>query len=63
MNKEHMRGAPDKAKGVLKEMVGKVTGGKYLQAEGKMDKAERDAHVAFGDAVEVARRAPSWNRP
>jgi uncharacterized protein YjbJ (UPF0337 family) len=63
MNKEHVKEATDKAKGVIEETVGKVTGDKHLQAEGKMDKAEGDSHVAFGDAVEVARRAPSWNRP
>jgi hypothetical protein len=36
MNEEHVKGATDKAKGVIKETVGKVTGDKHLQAEGKM---------------------------
>jgi uncharacterized protein YjbJ (UPF0337 family) len=40
-----------------------VTGDKHMQAEGKMDKAKGDAHVAFGGAVEAARRAPSRNMP
>jgi uncharacterized protein YjbJ (UPF0337 family) len=63
MNKEHVKGAADKAKGAIKDTVGKVTGDKHMQAEGKMDKAKGDAHIAFGDAEEAARRAPSWNKP
>jgi uncharacterized protein YjbJ (UPF0337 family) len=63
MSKEHIRGVADKTKGAIKDAAGKVTGDKRMQAEGKMDKAKGDAHIAFGDAEETARRAPSWNKP
>jgi len=50
MNKEHVKGASDKAKGAVKDAAGKVMGDKKLQAEGKMDKAKGDARHALGDA-------------
>jgi uncharacterized protein YjbJ (UPF0337 family) len=46
MDKEHVKGAADKAKGAVKDTVGKVTGDTKMQAEGKLDKvkdAARDA--------------------
>ncbi len=33
MDKEHVKGAADKAKGTIKETAGKVTGDKGLEAE------------------------------
>jgi uncharacterized protein YjbJ (UPF0337 family) len=35
MDKEHLKGAADKAKGAVKDTAGKMTGDKKLQAEGK----------------------------
>jgi uncharacterized protein YjbJ (UPF0337 family) len=49
MDKEHIKGAADKAKGAIKDATGKVTGDKELQAEGKIDKAKGSAREALGD--------------
>lgn len=57
MNKEHIKGAADKAKGAIKDTVGKVTGDKQMQAEGKFDKAKGAAHEVAGDIKDAARRS------
>ena len=57
MDKEHVKGAADKAKGAVKDAAGKMTGDKELQAEGKMDKAKGAAHSAVGDAKDAVKRA------
>ena len=44
MDREHVKGAADKAKGAIKDAAGKLTGDKELQSEGKLDKAKGDAH-------------------
>jgi uncharacterized protein YjbJ (UPF0337 family) len=36
MDREHIKGAADKAKGTIKDAAGKVTGDKELQTEGKL---------------------------
>ena len=59
MDKEHVKGAADKAKGAVKDAAGKVTGDKELQAEGKMDKAKGSAHNVAGDAKDAVKRATS----
>ena len=59
MDKEHVKGAADKAKGAIKDTAGKVTGDKELQAEGKMDKAKGAAHSAAGDVKDGVKRAAS----
>jgi uncharacterized protein YjbJ (UPF0337 family) len=59
MDKEHVKGAADKAKGAIKDAAGKVTGDKELQAEGKMDKAKGAAHSAIGDAKDAVKKAAS----
>ena len=43
MDKEHLKGAADKAKGAIKD------------AEGKLDKAKGAAHNLAGDVKEAAR--------
>ncbi|MGQ3027891.1 MAG: CsbD family protein, partial [Ferrovibrionaceae bacterium] len=43
MDKEHVKGTVDKAKGAVKETVGKMTGDKQMQAEGQFDKAKGEA--------------------
>jgi uncharacterized protein YjbJ (UPF0337 family) len=53
MDKEHIKGAADKAKGAVKDAAGKVMGDKSMQAEGKMDKAKGDARQAVGDAKDA----------
>ncbi|MFK4485300.1 CsbD family protein [Bradyrhizobium sp. USDA 336] len=57
MDREHVKGAADKAKGAIKEGAGKLTGDKDLQAEGKMDKAKGSAHNVAGDVKDAARDA------
>jgi uncharacterized protein YjbJ (UPF0337 family) len=57
MDKEHVKGAADKAKGAIKEGAGKLTGDKKLESEGKIDKAKGAAHKVAGDVKDAARDA------
>jgi len=57
MDKEHVKGVAEKAKGAVKEGVGKVSGDKKLQNEGKIDKAKGSAHKVAGDVKDAARDA------
>ena len=57
MDREHVKGAADKAKGAMKDAAGKLTGDTKLQSEGKIDKAKGDAHNAAGDVKDAARKA------
>ena len=54
MDKEHIKGAADKAKGAVKDAFGKMTGDKKMQVEGKFDKAKGASHEALGDAKDAA---------
>ncbi len=55
MDKEHIKGAADKAKGAVKETIGKATGDKQMQAEGRFDKAKGEGPQG--------RRRPQGRRP
>jgi uncharacterized protein YjbJ (UPF0337 family) len=55
MDREHVKGAADKAKDAIKDAAGKVTGDKELQTEGKLDKAKGSVHNAAGDAKDTLR--------
>jgi len=55
MDREHIKGAADKAKGAIKDTAGKLTGDKELQSEGKLDKAKGDVHNAVGNVKDAAR--------
>jgi len=55
MDREHIKGAADKAKGAIKDTAGKVTGDKELQSEGKLDKAKGEAHNIAGDVKDAIR--------
>jgi uncharacterized protein YjbJ (UPF0337 family) len=57
MDREHVKGAADKAKGAIKDTAGKVTGDKKLQTEGKMDKAKGAAHNVAGDMKDAVRKS------
>jgi uncharacterized protein YjbJ (UPF0337 family) len=57
MDREHVKGAADKAEGAIKDTAGKVTGDKELQTEGKMDKAKGSAHNLAGDVKDAVRKA------
>ena len=57
MDKEHVKGAADKAKGAIKDAAGKLTGDKELQSEGKMDKVKGDIRNAAGDVKDAVKHA------
>jgi uncharacterized protein YjbJ (UPF0337 family) len=56
MDKEHVKGAADKAKGAVKRAVGGFTGDSKLKAEGKMDKAKGAVHSAVGDVKDALKK-------
>lgn len=61
MDKEHLKGAADKASGAAKEAAGKMSGDKKLEAEGKIDKkAKGEARDVAGD-VKDAMKKPKPN--
>ncbi len=49
MDKEHLKGAADKASGTMKEAAGKITGNEKLEAEGKFDKVKGEVRQGVGD--------------
>ena len=56
MDKEHVKGAVDKAVGKTKEAAGHAAGSKKLEAEGKADQAKGAAHNAAGDVKDAINR-------
>ena len=57
MDREHVKGAADKAKGAIKDTAGKLMDDKDLQTEGKLDKAKGAAHNVAGDVKDAVRKA------
>lgn len=57
MDKEHVKGGMDKVSGAAKDAVGRATGDKKLQAEGKMDKAKGEVRQTVGDIKDAAKDA------
>ncbi|MBY0567634.1 MAG: CsbD family protein [Hyphomonadaceae bacterium] len=57
MDKEHVKGAADKASGTIKDAAGKLTGNEKLQAEGKFDKAKGEVRETVGDVKDAAKKA------
>ena len=57
MDKEHVKGAADKASGAIKEGIGKATGDSSMQAKGKIDKAKGEARETLGDAKDAVKRS------
>ena len=57
MDKQHAKGAMDKAKGAVKETAGKVMGDDKMRAEGKIDKAKGAARSAVGDVKDAAKKS------
>jgi uncharacterized protein YjbJ (UPF0337 family) len=55
MDREHVKGTADKAKGAIKDTAGKLTGDKKLESEGKLDKAKGSAHNVAGDLKDAAK--------
>ncbi|MBK6704731.1 MAG: CsbD family protein [Caulobacteraceae bacterium] len=56
MDKEHLKGAADKASGEVKDAVGKVTGNDKLRVEGAIDKAKGEAREALGDVKDSVKK-------
>jgi uncharacterized protein YjbJ (UPF0337 family) len=59
MDREHVKGVADKAKGAIKDVAGKATGDKQLETEGKVDKAKGELHKAAGDVKDAFRKGTS----
>ena len=57
MDREHVKGAAEKAKGAFKDTAGKVTDDKKLQTEGKFDKAKGSAHNVAGDIKDAVKQS------
>ena len=57
MDREHIKGMAEKAKGAIKNTAGKLMGDKKLQGEGKMDKAKGDLHNVAGDVKDAVKKA------
>ena len=57
MDKDRVAGSARKAKGSIKEAIGKVTGDSKTQAEGAAEKAEGRAQNAAGGVKDTVRRA------
>ena len=55
MDEKRVEGMLDKAKGAIKEGVGKLTGDQKLQAEGKADKAAGAVKNTVGGVKDTAR--------
>ena len=57
MDREHVKGTAEKAKGTIKDTAGMVTGDKKLQSEGKLDKAKGSAHNVAGDIKDAVKES------
>jgi uncharacterized protein YjbJ (UPF0337 family) len=57
MDKNRIEGAARQAKGSIKEAVGKVTGNRDLEIEGKADKVAGEAQSAAGKAKDAVKSA------
>ncbi len=57
VDENRVEGAFDKAKGAVKEGVGKLIGDEKLQAEGVADKAKGHAESAVGGVKDTVRDA------
>lgn len=57
MDKDRVAGSARQVKGAVKEVFGKVTGDKKIQAEGKADKVAGKVQNAVGGAKDAVREA------
>jgi uncharacterized protein YjbJ (UPF0337 family) len=56
MDKDRIKGSVKQAEGTTKEGLGKLSGDRSLQAEGKVKKAEGTIQKAFGKAKDAFRK-------
>ena len=57
MDKNRIEGSADKAKGSIKETVGRMTGNDRLRAEGQVDKTKGHIKDAVGKAADAVRES------
>jgi uncharacterized protein YjbJ (UPF0337 family) len=62
VDSNRVQGAMDKAKGAVKEGLGKVTGNKKLEAEGVADKAKGTAKTTVGKTPPTRSRRSLYTR-
>jgi uncharacterized protein YjbJ (UPF0337 family) len=55
MNKDQVKGTLEKAKGNVKEAVGKAVGNERLQGEGQADQAAGAVQKKYGDVKDAAK--------
>jgi uncharacterized protein YjbJ (UPF0337 family) len=55
MDKQRVKGSAQQAKGKIKELAGKTTGSKKLQAKGKADKASGKIRSTVGGMKDAMR--------
>jgi len=55
MNNEHVKGAVEKGEGKIKEVVGRFTGDRKLETEGKVDQVKGAVHTAVGDVKDAVK--------
>jgi uncharacterized protein YjbJ (UPF0337 family) len=55
MDKDRIEGSAQQAKGVVKEVAGKILGDKKLETEGKTDKAAGQVQNAIGGLKDTLR--------
>lgn len=53
MNKYHVKGAGNRAKGTIKETAGKATDNESLEMEGRADRFKGKAQGTLGDAKDA----------
>lgn len=56
MTDQHVKGAISTAKGTVRESVGKLTGDKKLETEGKLQKVQGKAQAGLGDVEDAVRK-------
>lgn len=57
MDKDRIKGTVKKAEGAAKEALGKASGDKSLEAEGKVEKAGGSIQKTFGKAKDALRKS------
>lgn len=63
MNKDQVQGRIKKTKGKVKEVTGKVSGSKKLEAEGKLGAVVGEAQGEYGDLKSDIKRAAKSKKP
>ena len=56
MSDQHLKGAVSTAKGTVKEIAGKVTGDRKLEAKGKVQQVQGKVQGKVGDAQDAVRK-------